>query len=211
MTPIESGTMSWMWRARRAIAWIAAGILAAILVTLLAWGVHRWWTYPQAPDVAAVDVNTAIDFMGTDAFNRMLERHRLAYALSVVDRLDQLSLTELMALMMRREANRAEIARNLRQIEGHEQIGARMFAMFLEKYYALKGAERQAALVAIALAQQGQIMQNPEQFGLPTAEQFRRDMTRFMSRQPPRVQAMCGQFLIDLKHQRDRMGLPDPF
>ena len=186
-------------------------LLVLAVVTLTGWGIFRWWTYPAAPDVATADLDTAINFMGSDEFNRLLERHRLRYAMAVVDRLSNSSFGELSLMMMRWNERRAKIARNLRDIEGSDQLGSKLFAVFLEKFYAQSPAERKAALIFIAAAQQGQINQHPAAFALPSIDEFKVDMGRFLSRQPPKVQAMCGQFLIDLKKQRDAMGLKDPF
>ena len=189
-------------------------ILALLVLTFVGfsgWGIFRWWTDPPVPDVATVDLNTAINFMGSDDFNRMLEGHRLRYAMAVVDRLSQSSFGELSMMMMRWNERRAKIARNLRDIEGSDQLGSKLFAVFLDKFYAQSPAQQKAALFVIAAAQQGQINQHPAAFALPSTTEFKQDMGRFLSRQPPKVQAMCGQFLIDLKKQRDVMGLKDPF
>jgi len=202
---------------RRPPIWRRWGSRAVLTVVLLAglgiagWVVHRWANYPSAPDVAAVDLESAINFMATEEFNRLLERHRLRYAMAVVDRLGQSSFSELAMIMMRWDERRVKIAQNLRDIEGHDRLGSRVFAIFLEKFYDQSPAQRQAALVMIAMAQQGQIASRPQAFALPSIDEFKQDMGRFLTRQPPRVQAMCGQFLIDLKNQRTAMGLKDPF
>jgi len=188
-----------------------AALLIVACVVLGSWGVQRWWTYPQVPDVAAVDLDTAVDFMGSDEFNRMLERHRLSYAMAVVDRLSGASFYDLSMMMMRWNDRRARIAKNLRDIEGHDQLGSKVLSIFLEKFYEQSPAERRAALIFLAAAQQGHIAQHPQAFALPTTEEFKQDMGRFIARQPPRTQAMFGQFVLDLKKQRDSMGLKDPF
>lgn len=196
---------------RRAIGRVIAAVALLMITGFAGWAIYRWATYPTIPDVNTVALDSAISFMGTDDFNHMLERHRLQYALAVVDRLGQASFGQLLRMMATPDANRAQIARNMRAVTGYDQVGARMFAIFLEKYYALSPGERQAALLGIIAIQQAQIANHPEEFKLPTIDEFQRDMTRFMSRQPPRVQAMCGQFLLDIKRQRDAMGLKDPF
>lgn len=188
-----------------------AATLVVAFVALAGWGVYRWATYPVAPDVATVDLDTAVNFMGTDEFNRLLERHRLRYAMAVVDRLSQSSFYDLSMMMMRWNERRSKIAKNLRDIEGHDQLGSKVLAIFLEKFYAQSPAERKAALIFLAAAQQGQINQHPAAFRLPSIAEFKQDMGRFLHRQPPKTQAMFGQFLIDLKKQRDAMGLKDPF
>jgi hypothetical protein len=123
-------------------------ILALLVLTFVGfsgWGIFRWWTYPTVPDVATVDLNTAINFMGSDDFNRMLEGHRLRYAMAVVDRLSQSSFGELSMMMMRWNERRAKIARNLRDIEGSDQLGSKLFAVFLDKFYAQSPAQQKAA------------------------------------------------------------------
>src|SRR5688572_9102843 len=94
--------------------------LVVAFVGLCGWTVYRWATYPTAPDVATVDLDTAINFMGSDDFNRLLERHRLRYAMAVVDRLSQSSFGELSLMMMRWNERRAKIAKNLRDIDGSD-------------------------------------------------------------------------------------------
>jgi hypothetical protein len=189
-----------------------ASLVGSVAVLWCAvWGIHRWATYPTVPDVKTTDLESAINFMGSEDFNRMLQRHRLAYALAVVDRLGQASFAEILRIMINRGENRPRVARNLAALEGREQISAKMFAIFLEKYYALSPTERQVAMVSIIAVQQGIISKDPKEFGLPTMDELRHDMSRMMSRQSPRVQAMCGQFLIDMKRQRDKLGLKDPF
>ncbi len=196
---------------RRSVGRLLGALVMLAVVALSGWGIFRWTTYPRIPDVNTIDLDSAISFMGSADFNRLLERHRLQYALAVVDRLGQAGFWQLLRMMATPDANRAQVAKNIRAVTGYDQIGAKMFAIFLEKYYALSPTERQAALLGIITIQQAQIANHPDEFKLPTADEFQRDMTRFMSRQPPRVQAMCGQFLIDLKRQRDAMGLKDPF
>jgi hypothetical protein len=194
--------------------WVWRGILTVTFATALAlctWGVWRWATYPQPPDVATADLDAMFDFIGSDEFNRMFEQHRLDYMSAVVDRLGQASFKDYLALMMRGSDQRAQITANVRSVKGYDQLGSKLFALFLEKYYAQSPAERKATLILLAYAQETYIARSPEEFDLPSIEEFKRDASRFMSRQPPRVQAMCSQFLLDLKAQRDALGLKDPF
>lgn len=198
-------------RLRRRVGIAAACLVACAIVGAGTWATWRWMTYPDVPDVRSAQLDQVIGFMGTDDFNRMIERHRIEYALGVVDRLRGKSFEEILLLMMKQDPRRQHIAANMRATPGNEKVTSAMLGMFFDKFYELSGPKKTLYLTTIALAQQGEIGKHPERFGLPPPNQFQGDLKGFMSRQPVRVQAQMGQFLIDLKKHRERMGLKEPF
>ena len=202
------------------------GVLAISLLATGAWGVHRWATYPDVPDVATADLNESIAFMGTDEFNRLFARHRKAYALAIVNELEKKSFEDLVRLMMDRNGRRLGGAvRNFRDIPGREEIEDAFGRLFLNKFYEMPKLKRDMYLAMFAgferMARQrerqgGQSAQTAagtqpdrprRRGGLPTPDRFKAEWSKFVTRQPPRVQAQTGQFLMDLRKQREMMGM----
>ncbi len=175
-------------------------------------GLWIWRHYPKAPDVGKVPLKDAIAFMGTGDFNRLFERHRRQFAMAIVNRLRERSFEELVTMMMDQSDidGRKRIADNLRKLPGHEEIGSRMFSIFLDKFYELPALSRAVYLTTFAIAQQGEMGKHPDRRLLPSPERFMKDLSNFLTRQPPHVQAQAGQFMLDLKQQRRRLGLKDP-
>ena len=198
-------------RIRRLLVLTLAVSLALAALGGSAYGVWRWATYPDVPDVKVASAEDAVAFMGTDDFNRMTESHRQRYAMAVVEKMRDKPLEELIAMMLKRDARRTAAAKNVRNLKGRDEIGGAMMRVFLDKFYEQPKVKRQGYLTMIAVAQQGQIGKNPERFGLPPADKLKKDWAKFMRKQPPRSQAQMGQFLIDLSKHREMMGLKEPF
>ena len=78
-------------------------------------------------------------------------------------------------------------------------VADRMFAMTLEKFYALPPSARTLLLEMIASARQTELDRHPDLYPAPTPQLLLRQTHRLMSHQPPRVQAMCVQFTLDLE------------
>jgi hypothetical protein len=43
--------------------------------------------------------------------------------------------------------------------------------------------------------------------GLPSADDLKNEMSRFLSEQPPMVQAQMGQLMIDVSRTREQLGM----
>jgi hypothetical protein len=194
-------------RALRGIVWLA---LVAIVIGG-AWGIWRWATYPKYPDLATATVEEAIAFMGDDEFNRMFEWHRRRYALGVAEKMREKPFAEIMRMMTSRAPEHEAAARNIRRLEARREIGDAFTRVFLDKFFEEPPMKQKAYLTVFAYLQQTEIAQHPERVGLPTAEEFKAGMGRFIGSQPPRVQGQMGQFLLDLRRQRELLGLPEPF
>lgn len=207
---------------RRALAvTLTLGVLIAAT-----WGTYRWATYPDVPDVAATDLNESIAFMGTDEFNRMFAGHRKRYAMSIVAELEKKPFEDLVRLMLERDGRKLFGAvRNFRDIPGREDIEDAFGRLFLGKFYEMPkikrdmylamfvGAERMARGSARPGAETGDKKADGQggrpgrRGGTPSPDQFKAQWSKFANRQPPRVQAQTGQFLMDLRRQQEIMGV----
>jgi len=183
--------------------------VAAIVLIGAAAGACLWFTYPKMPPVR--DVDSAMNFMGTDDFNRLTESQRLKYAMLTLDRIKQMPYDDLLKFLGRHDDQRVRMMSNLRKVPGHEQFGAELFAMFLDRFWDQNPGKRTATLMAIAMVQQSEFGKHPERYGLPSADQIKHEMNKFVTNQPLKTQAQCSQFMLELKRQREFMGLKDPF
>lgn len=190
---------------KRIISW--SGVSLAIIG--IACGTYWWLTRPKMPGVR--DVDSAMQFMSTDDFNRYSESQRMKYAMDTIDKMRQMPYDELLRQLGRHDDQRTRMMTNLRKVNGHERFGAEMFALFLDRFWEQNPGKRTATLMSIALIQQGEFGKHPERYGLPTADQIKHEMDKFVTRQPLKTQAQCSQFMVELKRQREFMGLKDPF
>jgi hypothetical protein len=190
---------------------VATRVLLIALAVVACWGAWRWATYPSYPDAAAVPVEESIAFMGTDGFNRMFEWHRRRYALAVAEKMRENSFADILRMILERDPQREQAGRNVRALESRREIGDAFMRVFLDKFFEEPAMKQKAYLTVFAYLQQTEIAKDPERVGLPSADEFKQGMARFISRQPPRVQGQMGQFLIDLRRQREILGLPEPY
>jgi hypothetical protein len=188
--------------------WINFAV-ACIVLAGVAIGTYQWITYDRMPPVR--DVDSAMRFMSTDDFNRYNERQRLKYAMDTIDKMRQMPYDDLLGQLGRHDEQRTRMMNNLRKVPGHERFGAEMFALFLDRFWDQNPGKRTATLMMIAMIQQGEFGKHPERYGLPSADQIKHEMNKFVTRQPVKTQAQCAQFMVELKRQREFMGLKDPF
>ena len=186
-------------------------LAALALLAAAGYGLYRYATYPAAPDPATADAPTLRAFIASDAFNNLTQAHRERLALGYVDRLRDQSFGDLLKSMLAQDPLRKRMSANVRRMDAKEKVGGAFLGLFLDKLDELNGAQRTAMLTAMAYAQQAEIARRADEFGQPTPDKFKSDMGRFLAHQPPRVQGQMGQFLIDLKRQRQYLGLSDPF
>ena len=196
-----------MKRPTKIILWI----ISCAAAVLLAWGIYFYAHYPKVPDLTKVDPITGIKFIATDDFKRLTLSHQQRYAQAALSRLSELEFKDLMMLMMQHNGYMGDVFKNVRSLPEGEKIGGTVLRVFLNDFYRLNKTQRNVALTAVALAQQGEMGQHPERFGLPTADRFKGDMAKFLSNQPPHVQGQMGEFMMDLRNQRDALGLQQPF
>jgi hypothetical protein len=181
----------------------------ALLLAGIGIGAFLWMKRPKMPPVT--DAASGIRFMASDDFNKLSESQRLKYAMEVIDRMRALGYDEYLHLILAPDEQQMRLAANLRKVPGHEQFTSALFAMFLDRFWDQNPGKRSATLMLVALAQQGQFGKHPERYGLPSADQIKNEMNKFVTRQPLKTQAQCAQFMVELKRQREFMGLKDPF
>ena len=190
--------------------WIILSLLAALMIA----GAVAWVRYPKPPDIRKMSIDEALSFMAGDGFKQLRTSQRKAFAIATAEKMGaQSSFGDILWMMSRPDPKRQQRFANLRGLPpaDREDVGAAYMRVFLDRFYVEPALKRKIYLTTFAGLQQSEIAKHPEQFGLPSADQFRNDLGRFVSHQPPKVQAQMGQFLIDLKKQRGAMGLKDPF
>ncbi|MCC6423579.1 MAG: hypothetical protein IT447_08890 [Phycisphaerales bacterium] len=197
------------WPTRKfLLKWIAPP-MALFLAVGLGWGVWRWATYPKAPDPKSSNFETMFNFVSGKDFDRMFESDRRQYVLAMVEKLRQKPFEELVALGMKRDPNYRVVGKKIRGMDDHEQIESAFLSLFLDKFYEMPEAKRTVYLMTFVTLQNSKLDEHPERMGLPSTDRFKRDMTRFISRMSPKIQAKTGQFLIDLRRQREVLGFPE--
>ena len=201
------------------IARISLAVLAILLIGGATWGTREWIRYPKKPDISKVKVEDAIAFIGTDDFNRLYERDRKRYAMAAANRLREKSFAELVDMMVN-PANstddRRRIAENLRKLPGNEEVTSVMMSIFLDKFYQQNETQRNVHLMMMVKLGQSagnrpEAARRMREQGLPSLERFQKDFAKFLEKQPPRVQAQVAQFMMDLRRQREIMGVAEPF
>jgi hypothetical protein len=191
-------------------------VIIALVVLLPALGVGGWFTWrlasmPRGPDRATASDTELRAFIIRDDFNELYQWQRRAYLRAYMDRLEDLTLQQLILRAASASGEQEAFIRNVLKVEGRDEILSPFVGVFLDKFYGEPPERRMMYLSLFARLNQGQVLQNPERFGLPPPDRFQRDMHRFMSQQPVRAQAQMGQFLIELQATRRAMGYPDPF
>ena len=184
---------------------ILLSLVAAAILVVGGWGIWRWATYPVKPDVAHVDVNESIAFIGTNDFNRLFESDRKKYVLAVIDRLHEKSFPELIALGTFNESHHREAAANVRSLEGREEIEGAMLRLILDKFYEQSPAVRSVYLSGLVMMDQA-ARSKGRSGAIPTPDRLRKDMAKIIGRQSPQTVARFGQFLVDVEQHRRQMG-----
>lgn len=194
------------------IAIIAAGV---VLVAAAAYGAWLWATYPSVPDVMTAELREAIFFIGSDDFPKMFESHKKRYVNGIVQRLRQMPLHEMVGMMMQGRGGDMDrmrkVGQNWRSVRDREELEGNFLAMFLDKFYEQPEDERTTMLKMFINMQPEEARRQQERMGLPSIEQLKNGMARFMSRQPPKVQAKMSQLMLDMRRTRESMGLKDPW
>lgn len=173
--------------------------------------IWSWATYPEPPDVASSDVSDSLAFMGSDEFNEMYQFHRRRYAMELVEKLREKSFDELIALVMSRNPAHRSVAKNLRASAFFEEVESALFNVMIDKFYEQPEAKRNVYL-SVAVMMEGQAMnKRPSAFKIPSPDRLKKDLGQFMSRQPPNVQGKTARLIMDVRKQRQIMGMKDPW
>jgi hypothetical protein len=212
---------------RRTLLRVMLSIVCLGALAAGVWGVVWWARYPRVPDVGKVELTEAIDFIGSDDFNRMTESHRKRYTMAAIEKLREKQFKDLIALAMGSAGNprRRKAAENVNRLSSQgdkEELGAAALRVFLDKFYELPKNERESYLTLWALAEKAggmggrrragatQPTTRPEQ-RFPTAEDVEQGWSRFISHQPPRTTAQMGQLMNDMRRKREALGVKSPW
>ena len=213
---------------RRTILRVVLSVVCLGALAAGVWGVVWWVRYPKAPDVAKVELTQALDFMGSDDFNRLSEAHRKRYAMQVIEKLREKPFKDLLALAMGSAGNprRRKAAENVNRLSSRddkEALGAAALRVFLDKFYELSKNERENYLTLWALAEKAGGMGGGRRAGgttrpttrpeprFPTAEEVEKGWSRFISHQPPKTAAQMGQLMNDMRRKREALGVKSPW
>ena len=224
----DSGTVRLRPSMRRTLLRVTLSVLCLGTLAAGVWGVVWWARYPSVPDVRKVGLTEAVDFIGSDEFNRMSEAHRKRYAMSVIEKLREMQFKELVSLAMGSAGNprRRKAAENVNRLSSRddkEELGAAAMRVFLDKFYELPKNEREGYLTMWALAEKAGGMGRGRRSGgatrpttrpgprVPTAEEVEKGWSRFVSHQPPRTAAQMGQLMSDMRRKREALGVKSPW
>ena len=189
-------------------ACVFAGALgAAVLVALF---VMRDRT-PDPPDVKAISLRDAMRFEASADYEKMSVAKRRAFSEGLFQRLRALPFEELLRTALdpaNMEMQRKRLA-NLRKLPNYDELHSRYAAHFLEKFYDLPPLKRKVYLSALALYQEAESRMDPSRYELPDAGQFQAEVFTLFAKQPPKMKAHAMQFMIDLRQQREKLGLKD--
>jgi hypothetical protein len=196
---------------RRRTRYITACIGVVIAAAGVFLAVSRWDRSPKPPDLAKLDVRAAIAFEASDDYNRMSEARRIAFSRGVIGKLHQLPFEEMLAFAL--DANNMDINRrrldNMRKLPNFDALHGELAADFLQKFYQLPEFKRQIYLSLLAFYQDMEARIDPDRYKNPAPEQFHAEAMRLFAAQSPVMKAYGMQFMIDLKHQRQKLGLKD--
>jgi hypothetical protein len=189
---------------------VAACVFAAAIGSAVV-TVGRYDRSPDPPDVNALSLREAMQFEGSDEYGRLSAAKRRAFSEAVIDKLHALPFEEMLRIALdpaNLELQRRRLA-NLRQLPNYDELHSRLAADFLEKFYELPAFKRSVYLTAFAYHQELESRLDPGRFELPGPSEFHADAVKMFAGKSPRMKAHAFQFLIDLRRQRQRLGLRD--
>ncbi|MGA2499582.1 MAG: hypothetical protein ABSH20_17735 [Tepidisphaeraceae bacterium] len=190
-------------------------IVVCIVLGLLAAGaflaVSRWDRSPKPPDLAKLDVRAAIAFEASDDYNRMSEARRIKFSRGVIGKLHEMSFEDMLGFALNQanmDINRRRLE-NMRKLPNFDALHGELAADFLRKFYQLPEFKRQIYLGLLAVYQDIEARIDPDRYKKPGPDQFYAESMRLFAAQSPVMKAYGMQFMIDLKHQRQKLGLKD--
>lgn len=184
----------------------AAGLAAAAAVLF----VTRDRT-PDPPDVTAISLRDAMQFEASADYDKMSAAKRSAFSEGVRRKLDALPFEEMLRTALdpaNMDMQRKRLA-NLRKLPNYAELHSRYVADFLQKFYKLPPLKRKVYLSALALYQEAEFRLDPSRYKLPDPGEFQADAFKLFAKQPAATKAHAMQFMIDLRQQRQKLGLKD--
>ena len=194
---------------RRIIA--VVGCLVVALMTIAAVLFARRDRTPEPPNVAAMSLRDAMEFEGSDEYLKLSDAKRRAFSEAVIGKLQALPFEGMLRVALdpgNMDMQRKRLA-NLRRLSNFDELHSRLAADFLEKFYKLSPLKRSVYLTAFAYYQEMEARVDPARYKTPKPGEFHTDAVKLFSKQSPTMKAYAMQFLIDLRGQRQKLGLRD--
>jgi hypothetical protein len=198
-----------MKMSRRRVVTLAScfGISLTVVVALF---LRRDRT-PEPPNVAAMSLRDAMQFEGSDEYTKLSEAKRRAFSEAVIGKLQALPFEGMLRIALdsaNMDMQRKRLA-NLRKLSNFDELHSRLAADFLEKFYKLSPLKRSVYLTAFAYYQEMEARVDPARYKTPEPGEFHTDAVKLFSKQSPTMKAYAMQFMIDLRGQRQKLGLRD--
>jgi hypothetical protein len=188
------------------IACVVAAVVAAVAVAVL-----RYDGTPDPPDVHALSLRDAMQFEGSDDYNKLSAAKRRTFSEALIGKLQALPFEEMLKIALdpaNMEMQRKRLA-NLRKLPNYDELHSRLAADFLKKFYELSALKRGVYLTAFAYYMEMESRLDPDRYKTPGPREFHADAVKLFAKQSPSMKAYAMQFMIDLKQQRKRLGLRD--
>ena len=201
-----------MNRNRKRNAIVAGCVFAAALAGSLAtWLFVTRDRTPDPPDVNAISLRDAMRFEASAEYEKMSTAKRMAFSEGVFQRIKALPFEELLRTALdpaNMDVQRGRLA-NVQKLPNYAELHSRYAAHFLGEFYELPAFKRKVYLTALALYQEAESRLDPSRYTLPTPGQFQSEALALFAKQPAATKAHAMQFLIDLRQQRQNLGLKD--
>jgi hypothetical protein len=194
---------------RRTITGI--GCLAVVAIAVAAVVFLRRDRTPDPPNVTAMGLRDAMEFEGSDAYTKLSDAKRRAFSEAVIGKLQALPFEGMLRIALdpaNMDMQRRRLA-NLRKLRDYDELHSRLAADFLEKFYKLSAFKRSVYLTAFAYYQEMESRIDPARYKTPEPGEFHTDAVKLFSKQSPKMKAYAMQFMIDLRGQRQKLGLKD--
>jgi hypothetical protein len=168
-------------------------------------------TTPDPPDVTAMDLREAMKFEASADYEKMSVAKRAAFSEAVLEKLHAMPFEEMLRIALDPSSMEMQRKRlgNLRKLPNYAEIHSKYAAQFLEKFYELPAMKRGVYLTALALYMEAESRLDPGRYKTPSPGDFHKDAVKLFAGQSPTMKAYAMQFMIDLRQQRNKLGLKD--
>ena len=188
-------------------------VLILVLVSGLTagtWALRNWYRNRLAPDVRKVATTQAVNFMASADFNRLTESRRKQYVMDLIEQMGRKTFAELLGMMISGDDQQKQAAKNVQQLSraDRDEIGSRFMQMFLTKFYEQDAKHRADCLSMMVMAgASGRGAARAKEYNLPSPDNLKNDLAKFVTNQPPHAQAQLSQFMLDLSKQQEALGV----
>lgn len=197
---------------RRRVILIAIGVVTTLVgVAGAAYFVMNRDTTPDPPDVTSMKLTDAMKFEASADYEKMSVAKRGAFSEAVLQKLHAMPFEEMLRLALdpaNMEMQRKRLA-NLRKLPKYQEIHSKYVAEFLKKFYELSPMKRGIYLTALSLYMEAESRLDPGRYKTPAPGDFHKDAVQLFAGQSPKMKAYAMQFMIDLRQQRQKLGLKD--